>query len=150
GELPKHVVARLDELTKWDRELYDDAVQLFHEQTKLVPSARGKSAVAVPELPVGASAGQSPAPAIKLATLPTEAENPLRVGIWCWYNVTLEPSEGIGVFAHHLAKGLAALPNGPQISIFTKPGEQHVVDETVQAGNGRIRAISCTRPPYAK
>ncbi len=142
SDMPAEVIERLDELTKWDRELYDAAVEIFHEQGKRAPASR-TTFQTPPSL-----AKDGPATTIKLANV--AGDRPMRVGIWCWYNVTLEPSEGIGVFAHHLAKALAALPNGPILSIFTKPGEQHLVQETVAAGNGRIQAISCGRPPVIR
>ncbi len=72
----------------------------------------------------------------------------LKVGIWCNYHVTLEPSEGIGVFAHNLARGLAQLPNGPEVVLCIRPGDEHVVAETLKAGQGRISTISPDAPNF--
>ena len=33
----------------------------------------------------------------------------VRIGIWCAYGETLVASDGIGVFVHQLARGLAGL-----------------------------------------
>ncbi|MCA9192101.1 MAG: glycosyltransferase [Planctomycetales bacterium] len=63
----------------------------------------------------------------------------LRVGIWCAYHITLEQSEGIGVFAHNLARGLANLPTPVQVTMVSKPGEEHVMANTVRCGGGNIK-----------
>jgi glycosyltransferase involved in cell wall biosynthesis len=62
----------------------------------------------------------------------------LKIGLWLAYHVTLGPTEGIGVFAHNLALGLANLPNAPAITIVTKAGDEEVVAPTVAQGKGNI------------
>lgn len=74
----------------------------------------------------------------------------LKVGIWCNYHITLEPSEGIGVFAHNLARGLAKLPNGPDVVLCIRPGDEPVVAETLAAGQGRISTISPDTPNFTQ
>jgi glycosyltransferase involved in cell wall biosynthesis len=71
-----------------------------------------------------------------------------RVGIWCDYNGTLEASEGIGVFAHNLARGVARLPDGPQVALCIRPGDEHLVADTVAHGQGRIEIAAPPRPSY--
>jgi glycosyltransferase involved in cell wall biosynthesis len=70
------------------------------------------------------------------------------IGIWCAYDTTLEASEGIGVFAHNLARGLAALPDGPEVVLCVRPGDERLVQETINQGDGRIRAVSTGRAPW--
>jgi glycosyltransferase involved in cell wall biosynthesis len=71
-----------------------------------------------------------------------------RVGIWCDYNGTLEASEGIGVFAHNLARGVASLPGGPQVALCIRPGDEHLVADTVAHGQGKIEIAAPPRPAY--
>jgi glycosyltransferase involved in cell wall biosynthesis len=69
-------------------------------------------------------------------------KSPLNVGIWCAYHITLEQSEGIGVFAHNLARGLASLPSPVNVTMVTKSGDEAIMNQTVAAGKGRIRVAS--------
>lgn len=69
----------------------------------------------------------------------------LRIGIWCAYHITLQPSEGIGVFAHNLARGLAEIEPSVEVVMVTKPGDEDLMQETVQAGQGRISVRSTNR-----
>ncbi len=64
-----------------------------------------------------------------------------RVGIWCAYHITLEPSEGIGVFAHNIARGLAEDGQCSEIVMLCKPGDEDLLRPTVKKGLGRIKAV---------
>lgn len=78
-----------------------------------------------------------------------ENELPRRIGIWAAYHVTLGPSEGIGVFIHNLAVGLAQLPSPPEILITTLPGDAELFAATIAAGKGQIRVRELARPSSA-
>ena len=65
-------------------------------------------------------------------------EHEMKVGIWCAYHITLGQSEGIGVFAHNLARGLANLGSDVTVTMVAKPGDEALMADTVKAGNGRI------------
>lgn len=69
-------------------------------------------------------------------------KRPLKVGIWCAYHKTLEQSEGIGVFTHNLARGLASLSSPVNVTMVTKPGDEAIMNQTVAAGKGRVRVAS--------
>lgn len=66
----------------------------------------------------------------------------MRIGIWCAYHVTLEPSEGIGVFAHNLALGLSSMQEKVEVVMVARNGQEDVMSPTVSKGNGRIRVFS--------
>ncbi len=68
-------------------------------------------------------------------------DSKLRIGIWCAYHITLEPSEGIGVFAHNIARGLARQPEVAGVDLMCRSGDVGVVRETVAKGGGKIRAV---------
>jgi glycosyltransferase involved in cell wall biosynthesis len=74
-------------------------------------------------------------------------ERPLRIGIWCAYGATLEPTEGIGVFSHAVARGLAALPDVGDVQLVVHAGDEHAATATVAAGGGRIHVASLHRQP---
>lgn len=81
-----------------------------------------------------------------MTTLPV-GRKCLKIGIWCAYHTTLEASEGIGVFAHNLARGLAALPAGPEVVLCIRPGDERLVQETASLGEGRVRIACLGKPP---
>lgn len=64
----------------------------------------------------------------------------LKVGIWCAYHITLEASEGIGVFAHNIARGLSANDRVREVHLVCRPGDKKVLLPTVAKGNGKILA----------
>lgn len=72
----------------------------------------------------------------------------MKIGIWCAYDSTLEPSEGIGVFAHSLARGLVDDARVEQVVLAIHEGEADRVAATVAAGRGRISTVSVGRLPW--
>lgn len=77
-------------------------------------------------------------------------KKPLRIGIWCAYHITLEQSEGIGVFAHNLARGLANQSSDVEITMMVLPGDEHVMDQTVALGRGRIKVASVPKLSFVQ
>lgn len=75
-------------------------------------------------------------------------ERPLRIGIWCAYGRTLEPTEGIGVFTHALARGLTGLPAVDDVQLVVHAGDEPAVAATVAAGGGKIRVAALHRQPW--
>ncbi|MFK7738085.1 MAG: glycosyltransferase [Pirellulaceae bacterium] len=63
----------------------------------------------------------------------------MRVGIWCDYGFTLEPSEGIGVFVANLAKGIIEASADAEILLVPHPNKSKVLNPIVDQGNGRIK-----------
>jgi glycosyltransferase involved in cell wall biosynthesis len=78
----------------------------------------------------------------------TSAADIMRIGIWCAYGETLRPAEGIGVFTHALALGLAALPAVERVVLAVHAGDEPLVAETAVAGRGRIEVASLRRLPW--
>lgn len=73
----------------------------------------------------------------------------MRIGIWCDYGFTLEPSEGIGVFVDNLARGLVRADPNCKILLFSHPGQEHKLASTITAGLDRIEVCSvkpCPQP----
>jgi len=73
----------------------------------------------------------------------------VNVGIWCAYGQTLEPTEGIGVFAHELARALADSPRVGDVWLAVHAGDEPAVATTLAAGGGKIHALALTRLPLA-
>lgn len=72
----------------------------------------------------------------------------MNVGIWCAYGKTLEASEGIGVFAHNLARALLADARVARVVLAIHEGEAERVAATVATGGGRIQTVSVGRLPW--
>jgi glycosyltransferase involved in cell wall biosynthesis len=72
----------------------------------------------------------------------------VRIGIWCAYGRTLLPTEGIGVFTHAVARGLAHLPDVSDVQLLVHEGDEPAVAATVAAGGGRINVASLQRRPW--
>jgi len=72
----------------------------------------------------------------------------VRIGIWCDYGFTLEPSEGIGVFVDNLVRGLLAADPGCRITLKAHPGRLAVLDEAVRHGGGRVAVVAEGRVPW--
>ena len=66
----------------------------------------------------------------------------MRIGIWCDYGFTLEPSEGIGVFVDNLARGLVRADPDCQIVMMAHPGQEQALESTAASGDGRIQVVS--------
>lgn len=66
----------------------------------------------------------------------------MKVGVWCAYGKTLSLTDGIGVFAHCLAKYLAHSPRVNGVVLAIHAGDEEVVAETVAAGGGKIQSVS--------
>ena len=75
---------------------------------------------------------------------------PLRVGVWCSYHITLVPSEGIGVFAHHLARGLADLDDGTQVDLHIRPGDEALVEELRKRADDALVTLAIQKEELLK
>ncbi len=73
----------------------------------------------------------------------------MKVGVWCAYGKTLSVSDGIGVFAHSLAKYLARSPRVNGVVMAIHAGDESQMEATVAAGGGCIRTVSLKRLPPA-
>ena len=71
----------------------------------------------------------------------------MKVGIWCAYGKTLTVTDGIGVFAHGLAKYLALSPRVNAVVLAIHAGDESQVAATVAAGAGKIRSVSLETLP---
>ena len=71
----------------------------------------------------------------------------MQVGIWCAYGKTLALNDGIGVFAHSLAKYLAHSPRVNGVVLAIHGGDEPQVAATVAAGEGRIRTVGLNSLP---
>lgn len=70
----------------------------------------------------------------------------MRIGIWCDYGFTLEPSEGIGVFVDNLVRGLLAADPRCHVTLKANPRDRQVLDGVVAGGGGRV-AVAAESPP---
>lgn len=68
-----------------------------------------------------------------------EGSGRLKIGIWCDYGVTLQPSEGIGVFVANLVRGLAQIDRVDECLLVSKAREEHLLSELNGLGNGKVR-----------
>lgn len=66
----------------------------------------------------------------------------MRIGIWCDYGFTLEPSEGIGVFVDNLVRGLLVADPTCHVTLKANPRDAHVLDTAVARGAGRIAVVT--------
>ena len=73
----------------------------------------------------------------------------MKIGIWCDYGVTLQPSEGIGVFVANLVRGLAQLPEVEECLLISKRHEEHLLSELNDLGHGKVRIAGNPRAPWA-
>jgi len=71
----------------------------------------------------------------------------VKVGIWCAYGKTLTVTDGIGVFAHGLAKYLARSPRVNAVVLAIHAGDEPQVAATVAAGQGGIQTVSLAPLP---
>lgn len=69
----------------------------------------------------------------------------MRIGIWCDYGSTLEPSEGIGVFVDNLARGLVRADPECHVVLMAHVGQEAVLAPTAARGLGRITVESGTK-----
>ena len=72
----------------------------------------------------------------------------LKLGIWCDYGVTLEPSEGIGVFVANLVQGLTEQSSIQRIVLVSKEGQEHLLDPLKQLAPQRIEVVGNSKPPF--
>lgn len=72
----------------------------------------------------------------------------MRIGIWCAYGRTLVTTEGIGVFTHAVARGLAALPSVTDVQLVIHAGDEPLVEATLAAGRGRIHVAHLHRQAW--
>lgn len=66
----------------------------------------------------------------------------MRIGIWCDYGFTLEPSEGIGVFVHNLVRGLIAADSRCHVTLKACPGNLAPLEPAVREGGGRVDVVA--------
>ena len=66
----------------------------------------------------------------------------MRIGIWCDYGFTLEPSEGIGVFVDNLVGGLLVADPTCHVTLKANPRDAHVLDAAVARAPGRIAVVT--------
>jgi glycosyltransferase involved in cell wall biosynthesis len=69
----------------------------------------------------------------------------MRIGIWCDYGFTLEPSEGIGVFVDNLIRGLIAADPTCRVTLKAHPDNLAVLEPAVRSGAGRVEVVA--EPP---
>lgn len=69
----------------------------------------------------------------------------LKIGIWCDYGVTLQPSEGIGVFVANLVRGLVRIEAVDECLLISKAREEHLLSELHGLGNGKVRVAGNPR-----
>lgn len=69
----------------------------------------------------------------------------MRIGIWCDYGSTLEPSEGIGVFVDNLARSLVRADPECHVVLMAHVGQERVLAPTAANGLGRITVASGTK-----
>lgn len=69
----------------------------------------------------------------------------MRIGIWCDYGFTLEPSEGIGVFVDNLVRGLLVADPTCHVTLKANPRDAHVLAAIAARGAGRIAVVA--EPP---
>ncbi len=75
----------------------------------------------------------------------TTVPEAIRIGIWCAYGETLVAADGIGVFVHQLARGLAGLDEAGTVVLAVHAGDESAVAETVAVGEGRIATATVHR-----
>lgn len=71
----------------------------------------------------------------------------IKLGIWCDYGVTLEPTEGIGVFVANLVHGLVEQPAISKIVLVSKEKQEHLLDPLQQLAPDRIEIVGNVKPP---
>ncbi|MBU6387201.1 MAG: hypothetical protein KGS49_14770, partial [Planctomycetes bacterium] len=72
----------------------------------------------------------------------------IKLGIWCDYGVTLEPSEGIGVFVANLVQGLIEQPSIDQILLVSKEKQEHLLDPLKKLAPQKIHVLGNPKPPF--
>jgi glycosyltransferase involved in cell wall biosynthesis len=72
----------------------------------------------------------------------------IKLGIWCDYGVTLEPSEGIGVFVANLVQGLIEQPSIDQILLVSKEKQEQLLDPLKKLTPQKIHVIGNPKPPF--
>lgn len=87
------------------------------------------------------------APAESLRTMTLKLGS-LKLGIWCDYGVTLEPSEGIGVFVANLVEGLSQQPSIEKILLVSKEGQEPLLDPLKQLAPDLIEVVGNSKPPF--
>lgn len=66
----------------------------------------------------------------------------MRIGIWCDYGFTLEPSEGIGVFVDNLVRGLLAADAACRVTLKAHPDNLAALEPARRAGGGRVDVVA--------
>lgn len=72
----------------------------------------------------------------------------MKLGIWCDYGVTLEPSEGIGVFVANLVQGLVHQPSISKIVLVSKEGQENLLAPLKRLDENLIEVIGNSKPPF--
>lgn len=72
----------------------------------------------------------------------------IKLGIWCDYGITLEPSEGIGVFVANLVQGLIEQPSIERIVLVAKEGQEQLLDPLKQLNPDLVQVVGNSKPPF--
>lgn len=72
----------------------------------------------------------------------------MKIGIWCDYGFTLQPSEGIGVFVANLVRGLIQLESVETCLLVSKHGEEHLLGELERLGAGKVQVVGNPRARF--
>lgn len=72
----------------------------------------------------------------------------MKIGIWCDYNQTLGPTEGIGVFIDSLTRGIIEADSDIEIVLKCNASDFEVMDPLVDFGRGRIQVQCDSKPRF--
>jgi glycosyltransferase involved in cell wall biosynthesis len=72
----------------------------------------------------------------------------IKLGIWCDYGITLEPSEGIGVFVANLVQGLIEQPTIERVVLVAKEGQEQLLEPLKQLNPDIVQIVGNTKPPF--
>ena len=70
----------------------------------------------------------------------------MKIGVWCDYGFTLEPSEGIGVFVNNLVRGLVQADSNCQITLVPHPGSSDVLSPLASYAPNQIHIAERGKP----
>lgn len=71
----------------------------------------------------------------------------VKLGIWCDFGATLEPTQGIGVFVTNLVDALARQPSIESMLLVAKAGEEEKLSPMIPP-NAKIRVVGNPKPPF--
>lgn len=71
----------------------------------------------------------------------------MKLGIWCDFGETLEPTQGIGVFVTNLVDALARQPSIESMLLVAKANEEEKLAPMIPSG-ANIRVVGNPKPPF--